>query len=158
MVRSLVPAARSGDLSFPFGSFAALQREMNRLFDETFRGVTPSSSVGADLVPSMDVKETDTAFEVTAEVPGVDEKDVQVTFENGALTIRGEKKAEREEKEEGYYLSERSYGSFCRSIAFDDVDGDKIDARFAKGVLKITVPKLPAEKSKSKKIEIKAEK
>jgi len=156
MFRSLLPAARRGEMSFSFDPFADLQREMNRLFEETNRGVAPSGNGGASLTPSVDVKETDTAYEVNAELPGVDEKDVQVTFENGALSIRGEKKAEKEEKKEGYYLSERSYGSFSRLITFDDVDGDKIDARFAKGVLTITLPKLPPEKSKARKIEVKA--
>lgn len=156
MFRSLLPVTNR-QVDF-FAPFSELQREMNRLFDETYRGVGPARDGGAALMPSLDVKETDTSYKVSAELPGVDEKDVQVTFENGSLTIRGEKKAEKEEKKEGYYLSERSYGSFRRSIAFDDVDGDKIDARFAKGVLTITLPKLPAEKSKVTKIEVKADK
>lgn len=156
MFRSLISDARRGDLSFPRGSFADLQREMNRLFDESDR-ITPSSAA-APLTLALDVKETDAAYEVSAELPDVDEKDVQVTFENGRLTIRGEKKAEKEEKKEGHHLSERSYGSFYRAIAIEDIDGDKVDARFSKGVLKIILPKLPAEKSQSKKIEVKAEK
>ena len=154
MFRSLIPFSRR-DLaaSDPFTSF---QREMNRLFDEAFRDVPVVKNGKAFLSPSIDVKDTDKAVEVTAELPGIDEKDVQVTFENDVLTIKGEKKSEKEESKAGYQLSERSYGSFERALQVSDVDGDKIGATFSKGVLKVTLPKLPESKAKTKKIEIKS--
>lgn len=154
MFRSLVPFTRRAD-----DPFLSLQREMNRLFDDAFRGLPAIAGNGkALLAPSMDVKETDKAVQVTAELPGVDQKDVEVTYADGALIIKGEKKAEKEETKAGYHLSERSYGSFFRSMAIDDVDADKIDAKFDKGVLTVTLPKVPAAQAKTKKIEVKAAK
>jgi len=89
------------------------------------------------------------------ELPGVDEKDVQVTFDDGVLTIKGEKKTEKEETKAGYHVSERSYGSFLRTLDLPtDIDAEKISAKCVKGVLKITLPKLAEAKSKAKKIEI----
>jgi HSP20 family protein len=153
MFRSLVPFSRRSD-----ESFMSLQREMNRLFDDALRGLPAISGEGkvAALAPSMDVKETDKAIEVQTELPGVDQRDVDVTYANGVLTIKGEKKAEKEEKKTGYHLSERSYGSFYRSIQIDDVDSDKIAARFDKGVLTVTLPKLASAQASTRKIEIKA--
>ncbi len=158
MLRSLFPVTRRqlGRFDEPFSS---LQRSMNRLFEETFKDLPVSTAdVSATLVPSVDVKETDKAVEIQAELPGVDEKDVQVTYKDGVLTIKGEKKAEKEETKGGYHLSERSYGSFFRSLTIDDVDADKIEASFAKGVLKVTLPKAPAAESKTKTIAIKTSK
>jgi HSP20 family protein len=153
MFRSLIPFTRRAD-----DSFLSLQREMNRLFDDAFRGL-PIMAGDANtkaLAPSMDVKETDKAIEVQAELPGVDQKDVDVTYADGVLTIKGEKKVEKEESKAGYHLSERSYGSFFRSLAIDEVDPDKIEARFDNGVLTVKLPKVPAAQAKTKKIEIKA--
>ena len=153
MFRSLMPFARRDELASD--PFMSLQREMNRLFDESFRGVPAlTTNGGTSLSPSIDVKETDQAVEVSAELPGMDEKDVQVTFEDDVLTIKGEKKMEKEESKAGYYLSERSYGSFERSLRIPDVDGDKISAAFAKGVLTVTLPKLAETKSRTRKIAI----
>lgn len=153
MFRSLMPLSRRSD-----EPFMSLQREMNRLFDDALRGLPAIAGDGkaAALAPSMDVKETDKAIEVQTELPGVDQKDVDVTYANGVLTIKGEKKAEKEEKKAGYHLSERSYGSFYRAVQIDDVDADKIGAKFDKGVLTVTLPKLPAAQASAKKIEIKA--
>lgn len=154
MFRSLIPSGRRSETSFddPFRSF---QREMNRLLDRTFRGEWYAAGNGAPpLAPSMDVKETDKAIEVQAELPGVDEKDVQVTYENGVLTIKGEKKSEKEETKGDYRVSERSYGAFARSLAVDDVDADKIAARFSKGILKVMLPKLAGSTAKTKTIKI----
>src|ERR1700758_4408673 len=108
MFRSLLPFART-DLARSDDPFASLQRQMNRLFDDAFTGYAPAprGSTPAMLAPSIDVKETDKAIEVEAELPGVDEKDVQVTLEDNVLTIKGEKKAEKEESKKGYYMSER---------------------------------------------------
>jgi HSP20 family protein len=99
--------------------------------------------------------------EVRAELPGIDEKDIDVRLSDGTLTIRGEKKEEREEREEGgsYYVSERRYGSFQRSFRIPEgIDHDKVDASFRKGVLTITLPKTPEAQQKAKKIEVKGEK
>jgi HSP20 family protein len=103
----------------------------------------------------MDVTETDKQIEITAELPGLEEKDVQVNLADNVLTIRGEKKAEKEEKDKNYRLVERSYGSFVRSLQLPDgVDANAIKASIDKGVLKVTVPK-PAP-AQAKKIDVKA--
>lgn len=154
MFRVLMPFARRNE-----DSFLSLQREMNRLFDDAFRGLQATAGNGNGkmaLAPSIDVKETDKAFEVQAELPGVDQKDLDVTYADGVLTIRGEKKAEKEESKAGYHLTERRYGSFLRSLTIDDVDADKIEARFDKGVLTVKLPKLTAAQAKTKKIDVKA--
>jgi len=155
MLRPFIPPMRR-DASDPF---AMLQRNINRVFDETFRG-WPSAADGefARVVPSMDVKETDKAIEVSAELPGVEEKDLKVSYAGGILTIKGEKKSETEEKKGDYHLSERSYGSFLRSLTIDDVDAGKIEANFANGVLKVVLPKAPAPQSAAKTIAIKTSK
>lgn len=107
--------------------------------------------------PAVDVTETDAAFTVTAELPGMSEKDIEVALTDGILTIKGEKTAEKEDKEKNYYLSERSFGAFRRSFSLpDNVDAGKIEAAFAKGVLTITLPKTAAAKAEAKKIEVKA--
>src|SRR5262245_10869455 len=121
--------------------FTTLQREIDRLFDDFARG-WPTFSTASDLTPSVDVTETEKEIEVTAELPGLEEKDVQINFADGALTIKGEKKAEKEEKERNYRLVERSYGSFSRSLELPPgIDADAIKATMANGVLKVTVPK-----------------
>jgi len=98
-----------------------------------------------------------TLTELTAELPGVDEKDVQVTLEDNILTIKGEKRTEREEKKGGYHLAERSYGAFQRAFEVPaSVAADKVDATFAKGVLKVTLPKSEAGQSKARRIDVKA--
>jgi len=151
MFRSLIPSShRVGE------PFSSLQREINRLFEDTFGAIEPTGDGKPFVMPSIDVKETDKAVEVEAELPGVDEKDVQVTFEDGVLTIKGEKKTQKEESKAGYRVSERSYGSFVRTLDLPSgIDADKISADCAKGVLKITLPKLAEARSKAKKIEIK---
>jgi HSP20 family protein len=107
-------------------------------------------------VPELDVRESADAIVVEAELPGVDEKDVTVTLANGILTIKGEKKHEKEEKAGSYHLTERSFGSFERSIRLPDtVDDAKVEARFDKGVLKVTAAKKPEAVKAERKIEIK---
>lgn len=139
--------------------FRSLQKEIDRVFEDFGRGALwPFGEGGQEMVrltPSIDVSETDDAIEITAELPGVEEKDVEVTVSEGMLTIRGEKKAEKEEKKKDYHLIERSYGSFRRSVTLPaGIDADRVKASFDKGVLKVTVPK-PAEiKAKTKKIAI----
>jgi HSP20 family protein len=158
-IRSMVPdAARRNELSLGGGPFGSLQREINRLFDDAFRGFGlpgPAAEAGPRL--AMDVKETDQALEVTADLPGVDEKDIEVTVSDGTLVVRAEKKAERESKDADYHLLERSYGSFYRALPLPfAVDADKVAAVFDKGVLKLTLPKPPEAAARPKKIEIKA--
>lgn len=148
-------AGRGGGEMHPIEVF---RREMDRLFDDFFRTPTssrPSGWFGGDL--RIDVAETDKEYEVKAELPGVDEKDVDVSLANNVLTIRGEKKSEREEKEKDYYLSERSFGSFRRDIPLGtDVDEDKIEARFEKGVLTVRLPKSPEVQTRTRRIEVKS--
>jgi len=109
---------------------------------------------GMPWVPLADIEETDDAWVIEAELPGVDEKDVSVTFANGVLTIKGEKKHEKEEKKaENYYLAERSFGSFERAIRLpDSVDDAKVEAKFDKGVLKVTAAKKPEAVKAERKI------
>jgi len=108
------------------------------------------------MAPELDVRESATAITVEAELPGVDEKDISVTLSNGILSIKGEKKQDKEEKTENYYLAERSYGAFERSLQLpDSIDETKVDAKFDKGVLKITASKKPEAVKAQRKVEIK---
>jgi HSP20 family protein len=153
---SLLPTfGRGRTLARPQGDpFLNLHRGINRLFDDAFRGFGVPETYATG--PSIDVRETGKGLEVTAELPGVDEKDIDVTLANGALTIRGEKKHERDESEEGYHVMERSYGSFSRSIPLPfDVDDKSVSASFDKGVLRITLPKSPEAESHVRKIAVK---
>ena len=107
-------------------------------------------------MPDLDVRENTTSITVEAELPGVDEKDVTVTLANGLLTIKGAKKQEKEEKTDNYYVAERSFGSFARSIRLPDtVDEGKVEAKFDKGVLRITAAKKPEAVKAERRIEIK---
>ncbi|HRX35835.1 MAG TPA: Hsp20/alpha crystallin family protein [Aestuariivirga sp.] len=138
--------------------FSSLQHEIDRVFSDFGRGLPSMPGFGKGTEMKVNVAETDGALEVTAEIPGVDAKDIDVQLKDGVLTIKGEKKDEKEEKDEkkNYHLVERSYGMFQRSFAVGaDVDADKINASFDKGVLKVTLPKLPAAKAKVQKIEVK---
>lgn len=155
-LRSLMPIGRDRSVARSDNPFVSLQREIDRLFDDFTAGFPAlSTRGGAELLPSVDVTETDKQIEITAELPGLEEKDVQVNFADNVLTIRGEKKAEKEEKDKTYRLVERSYGSFMRSLELPEgVDADAIKASIDKGVLKVTVPK-PAP-AQVKKIDVKA--
>ncbi len=150
---------------------AELRQEVDRLFDSFFgdwprwpfgRGRTAIEptrdwSGFGRLVPSVDVSETDKGFEIAAELPGMDEKDIEIALGEGVLTIKGEKREETEKKEKDYYRSERRYGSFRRSFALPEgVDQDKISADFKKGVLTIALPKSPAAQKASRKVKIKS--
>ena len=130
-----------------------LQQEIDRLFDGVTRGFAGFSNMG--IVPRMDLSETDKVIEITAELPGLETKDVTLNVSDNVLTIRGEKKNEREETEKDYHLVERSFGSFSRSIELPSgVKSEDISAEIAKGVLKVTVQK-PAPRL-SKQIDIKS--
>jgi HSP20 family protein len=148
-----------------------LRGEMDRLFDMfggRSRGALSRPSFALDFgfprdmmfgagVPAVDVAEKDKEYEITAELPGLDDRDVEVKVADGILTIKGEKKEEKEERQKDYYLSERRYGSFVRSFAVPKgVDPDGIAARFSKGLLTVTLPKTPGAKAEEKKIEVKA--
>lgn len=144
--------------------FSALRTEMDRVFDSFLgRGFGgfgrladfPRVTWGEAAVPSLDVRESDKDFVVEAELPGMDEKDVSLTFASGVLTLKGEKKSEREEKKDDYHLTERQYGSFQRSLELGDaVDAEKVKATFDKGVLKVTLPKLAEAAKAAKRIPI----
>ena len=148
------PAVRSR------GLFEEFRDEMNRVFErfETGWPNWPLASArwpSSVMVPDLDVHDNDKSMTIEVELPGVEEKDVSVTVNNGYLTIKGEKKTEREEKKENYYLAERSFGSFERSLRLPDtLDEGKIQASFEKGVLKITAPKKPEAQKAERKIEI----
>jgi HSP20 family protein len=152
-MKSLIPVGRERAVArSEFNPFATLQQEIDRLFDGFATSFSGFPARG--LVPSIDLSETDKEIELTAELPGLEEKDVQLNVADNVLTIRGEKKNEREEKNKDYQLVERSYGSFTRSIQLPTgVNPDSIKAVMSKGVLRVTVPK-PAP-SQAKKIDIK---
>jgi HSP20 family protein len=139
--------------------FVSLKR-MNRLFEDFSRGVDlePSARRTGAFEPRVNVAESDREIKVSAELPGIDEKDIDISLSENELTIKGEKKEEKEEKKENYYRMERSYGSFSRVIPLPcKVDSDKVEAQFKKGVLNITLPKSPEAVKESKKIEVKPE-
>lgn len=131
--------------------FAAMRREMNALFDDWFPvDEAPPSLALPAFSPKVDVKESDGEVRVTAELPGVEEKDVEVSVSGDMLTIKGEKKEEKEEKGEERYRLERTYGSFRRTFALPcEVDSAKATATYKKGVLTITLPKAAAAKPKA---------
>jgi HSP20 family protein len=117
--------------------------------------VQPFRRGGIGRAPAVDIAETDKGYEITAELPGMDESNIGVKFADGTLTIKGEKRGEKEEKNKDWYLSERRYGSFQRSFGVPDgVDTDKIEANFKNGVLTVTLPKTPQAQRSEKKIAI----
>jgi HSP20 family protein len=141
--------------------FLALQDEMNRVFDRFFHGFPAVGGEGGDwpaggFSPRVDVSETDNDVRVTAELPGLDEKDIEVSITRDALTIRGEKKEEKESGKEGYFHTERYFGAFTRTIPLPrEVVTDKAEATFRKGVLTVTLPKTEEVKSETRKVEVK---
>jgi len=157
-MKSMIPVGSERGLSRSLSNpFTALQQEIDRLFDGFSRGFTsfPNLPTTRELMPSMDVSETDKEIEITTELPGLEEKDIQLNVADDVLTVRGEKKNEREESKKDYHLVERSYGSFVRSVQLPNgVNAEGIKAVMSKGVLKVTVPK-PAP-AQSKKIDIKS--
>jgi HSP20 family protein len=139
----------------------SFRSEMDRLFDRFTGGfgILPFPGFRADTVlgvpfPAVDITEDETSFKVSAELPGMTEKDIEVSLAANTLVIKGRKEEAKEQKEKGYYLSERSYGEFQRSFLLPDgADGDGIEANVAKGVLTVTVPK--TAQAAAKKIEVK---
>jgi HSP20 family protein len=134
--------------------FGTLQREVDRLFDEFSRGLAPLQQVANNLVPRIDVVETDNAIEVSAELPGLEREDVDITLDDNVLTIRAEREQGTEERDTNYRISECSYGVFYRTIELPPgVDPSSIEATMSNGVLKIRIPK--PSYSGAKKIEVK---
>jgi HSP20 family protein len=135
-----------------------LNRGWSNLADLEFRGMgAPFGLWTAESVPRADASEADGAYDISIELPGMDEKDIEVNLAGDMLTVSGEKKSEHEEKAEGYYLAERSYGSFRRAFRLpDDADAEKIKAEYAKGVLKLSIPKAAKASAKTRKIGVKA--
>ena len=148
----------------------SLRREVDRLFEDFDSGswLTPFRRLSADIEPfwreykawgaspAVDFVEKEHAYEVTAELPGLDEKNIEVKVAGGGLTIKGEKQEDKEEKKKDYYLHERHFGSFERYFRVPEgVDVDKIEATFKKGILKVTLPKVLGAQKSEKKIEVK---
>ena len=132
-------------------------RELARDMEDAFGRIFPawSEERGNTWMPAVDMVDEKDEIVVKADLPGLDQKDIEVTVHDGTLTIRGERKEEKEEKKEDYYYAERSYGAFMRSLALPQgVDADKVKATFTKGVLEVHLPK--AKEAKGKTVEIKA--
>jgi HSP20 family protein len=142
------------DIDRLFGDFFAAP--FGRLVDlEPFRRIGLMPSLG-EVAPYVDVRETETAIEITAELPGMAEKDVEVTVGDGVLSLKGEKKGERDEKGADWHLTERRYGAFHRTFRLPDtVDADRIAAVFDKGLLTLTLPKIEKPAKEARRIEVK---
>lgn len=164
--KSGVPTQQQG-----WTPFESLRKEIDRLFDDfhPFGLGLPSSHPAFDLempklrqaawqiMPAIDFAEKEKEYEITAELPGLDEKNVEIKLSNRTLSIKGEKNEEKEEKDKDYYLSERRYGLFQRSFQLPEgVDPEKIEANFAKGVLTVKMPKTAQAQKAEKKITVKA--
>lgn len=153
-LRSMLPTPLDN-----FMPFHALHREVERVFDDFTRDLGwPLRREGEEMfAPEMDVCENETNLTVTAELPGLDEKDVEVTLSDDTLTIKGTKEVKREEKDGDYQLVERSQGAFERSIPiWFEADPNKVQASFSKGILTVTVPKPAEAKSKMMKIPVRS--
>lgn len=164
-------SSKSSEVSESWHPLETLRQQIDSLFDDFSHGslrlpfgrrvldVEPflRRELLGKAVPAVDIAEKEKSFEVTAELPGMDEKDIEIKLSNGNLVIKGEKKEEREEKRKDYYLSERHYGSFERMFNLPKgVDPDKIEAHFSKGLLTINMPKKPEAIKPEKKIPVKA--
>lgn len=145
----MLPALRS-----QLGELDRMRREMDRIWDNITRDRYPST-FEQDWVPSLDLSDTGDSLVVELEVPGMDSKDIDISITGNVLTVSGEKKRKREEKEHNYHLVERSYGKFVRSVRLPStVDPDRVEASYKDGILTITMDKV--EQAKTKKIEVKA--
>jgi len=169
--KSVAKSEQQRESTTGFRPFLNLRREIVRLFDDfawgsSWHRPSPRSLFDVEpfwrgdmsraMVPAVDIADTEKGYEITAELPGMDEKNVEVKFTNGVLTVKGEKQEEKKENSKDYHLSERRYGSFQRSFTVPDgVDAEKIEATFKNGVLTITLPKTPEAQKKEKQIAIK---
>ena len=165
MNKNLVRKQEPGETARYGDPFEALQHGIDRLFEDFRRGsafdALPAFFGKADVfdvrLPRVDVAETDDEVQVSADLPGMDEKDVEVTISNHSLTIRGEKSTEKEEKKKNYHVKERAYGSVQRVITLPEgANADKAKAVFKKGVLTVTMPKTAEAKGGARKIAIQA--
>ena len=164
--KPVTPAAAAMQAWRPFDT---LRREVDRLFEDftvnPFRLPLRRPAFGLEpfwqpdswvAQPAIDLVESDSAFELTAELPGLDEKNIGVDVANGVLTVKGHKEEDKVEKKEDFHLRERRFGSFARSVRIPEtVDADRIEAAFKNGVLKVTLPKKPEAQKPVKKIEVK---
>ena len=162
-MRDLIPFGRNDRTPSVYrdveqSPFLSLHREMNRLFDDVFRGLelpsgfTRFSGAGTTW-PNIEISDTEKELRITAEVPGLEEKDIELLLDDGILTLRGEKKSETEDKERQF--SERFYGRFERRISVGpDIEQDKVDASFKNGIITVTLPKTERAQSKAKRITI----
>jgi HSP20 family protein len=159
-VRDLVPWTRGDRERRPtttesesLGPVVNLHHEMNRLFDDVFRAFDSPRAGSYGAWPSMDVEETDKEYRVTAEIPGLEERDIEVLFQEGVLTLRGEKKLEKEGQDRS--IRERFYGRFERRVALErEVNDEAIKAVFRNGLLTVTLPKSAKARESAKRIEI----
>ncbi|MBS2004390.1 MAG: Hsp20/alpha crystallin family protein [Cyanobacteria bacterium SZAS LIN-5] len=145
----------------------ALQKEMNKVFENFFRypgfgdfadlGSLDKEFLSAELAPRIDMVETEKEVVIKVELPGMNEKDINVSVNNELLTISGEKKQEKEQSEKGWYRMERQYGSFCRNIPLPyEVESDKVDAVYKNGILSLKLPKSAVQQKAAKRIEVKS--
>lgn len=162
MANTDVTKGNGGQVQRPADIFSTMRNEMDRMFERFEHGWPRWPTALARgferdmMVPELDVHDNGKQLTIEVDLPGVEEKDVSVTLANGMLTIKGEKKTEREEKKESYFMAERSYGSFERTLRMPDtIDENKLEAKFDKGVLKIVAQKKPEAVKAEKKIEIK---
>ncbi len=170
-VKTLKKEAGTTPTPYHLPSVQNLRREIDRVFEDFDWGFwrSPARRAGSSIaslfphetrwggIPAVDLVEQDKFYKITAELPGMEEKDIELKLSDSTLIIRGEKKEEKEEKKEGYYLSERYYGSFERRLQLPHgIDTSKIGATFKNGVLTVTLPKVAKAKKPEKKISIKA--
>nr|WP_313418623.1 Hsp20/alpha crystallin family protein [Brevundimonas diminuta] len=159
-IKDLIPWARKDGApdakSSEDNPIATLQREMNHVFENFWNRVGQFEWSWGSGEAKSDMVETDKAIEVSIELPGMEMKDIEVTVNDDMLTVKGEKKIERQEEKKGYYLSERSYGAIYRTIPLPPgVDGEKAQASFKNGVLTIKLPQAPEAQAKVRKIAVK---
>ena len=139
----------------PFREMSTLQERMNRLFSDQLGAITHDEALTGNFVPPVDVYEDENSIQVRLEVPGIDEKDIDIRLENNVLTVHGERKFEKEEKEENFHRIERRYGSFTRSFTLPStVNSEDVQADYDKGVLKIRLAKRAEAKPKQIKVNI----
>ena len=161
MIHDLIPW-RDREDEAGIRTLSRLQRDIDGIFDEFFRGGTAMPSVRsfektAVMAPRMDIAETEKGYHLSLELPGVAEKDIDVSLNDGVLTVRGEKKAEEKKEGKNWHRVERSYGSFQRSITLPKgIDEEAVSAKFKHGILEIDVAKSEKKKDGSRKIEVKA--
>lgn len=153
--RDQAPESKTTDEQNPV---ATLQHDMNRVFENFWNRLDSLNWPWGSGEAKSDVVETDNAIEVSVELPGMNMKDIEVSVTEDMLTVKGEKKIERQEEKKGYYLSERSYGAIYRTIPLPPgVDGENAEASFRDGVLTVRLPQTPEAQAKVKRIEVKAE-